>query len=453
MILNQFCNMQDDVDELLYNPFVTSIDYHTKPLSISPQETSSIDLSTPSTPSDKSNNLGFNHEEPHDNENNTEASSRDHHPLRSIRLSNGLEDAGVTRPHLTRILGHDRLVDGPSNLVGEGHPDKAAAMTDEKVVIVHEVSPTDSLAGVALKYRINLTELRRANHLWTSDSIHLRKYLYIPLEKTSLPIPPSTANSSSSSSEVAASVPPTPEDPKSSVTNTIPSSTLRRVPASELSFFPPSRPLTSSSTLSPPAPSNLSASNNQTSRIRHTPSPAPSLNSILTALPIAPSTRDMIIARLSLDSLSMSYNDRDRSSYMNGYEGHELADVQARVSSRHSLDEDRQRYFPGTGPKQTTRRQINHPLSNRVGNAAATTNGKVGAERLGPSIHARSFSEGYGVSPSTPSISPTRTIRNVQLEPSPVMQIPIRNNRDVRISGQKKVDISHSILDLNERRI
>ena len=38
----------------------------------------------------------------------------------------------------------------------------------------------DSIAGVALKYGISLADLRRANHLWASDSIHLRKVLYIP---------------------------------------------------------------------------------------------------------------------------------------------------------------------------------------------------------------------------------------------------------------------------------
>ena len=36
---------------------------------------------------------------------------------------------------------------------------------------------------MALRYGISLAELRRVNHLWASDSIHLRKVLYIPLEK------------------------------------------------------------------------------------------------------------------------------------------------------------------------------------------------------------------------------------------------------------------------------
>ena len=112
-----------------------------------------------------------------------------------------------------------------------------------------QVQPKDSLAGVALKYGITLADLRRANQLWTSDSIHLRKILHIPVDKTRqarqlrealidstlAPEPPSpTADSStvSDSEEDAPSI----EDPLLDIGKL----TIRRVPASQLSYFPPS---------------------------------------------------------------------------------------------------------------------------------------------------------------------------------------------------------------------
>ena len=44
-----------------------------------------------------------------------------------------------------------------------------------------QILPTDSLAGVALKYGVTVAQIRKCNKMWASDSIHLRKFLYIPL--------------------------------------------------------------------------------------------------------------------------------------------------------------------------------------------------------------------------------------------------------------------------------
>ncbi|KAJ3989528.1 hypothetical protein F5890DRAFT_1400892 [Lentinula detonsa] len=369
-----------------------------------------------------------------------QASNEGHHPLRSAGLSDGFGDTGITRPHLTRILDSERLVDVPSILDGQEDTDKDRPTEDEKVVIVHQVSPKDSLAGVSLKYRIKLTELRRANHLWASDSIHLRRVLYIPLEKTSLPPSSAIPSFSSSSAEPASpcsSKSPVPEDVKSPMTNTISSSAVRRVPVSELSFFPP--PAKPSKSFSPSSPSHSQASHSRELYARHATSPTPSLNTILTALPIPASTRDTIIARLSLDSPSSSYSERDRESYLNGYEGHELADVPARrESTRHSFEDNRKGYLDGVSRKPSKNRQyltshIRAP-SKRPGLNAVSSNVKVGGEPLGLGGHGRSFSEEYIGPPS----ASTRKVRNIQLEPSPVMQIPIRNHRDNDIPGQKK---------------
>ncbi|KAF9948671.1 hypothetical protein BGZ72_009438 [Mortierella alpina] len=52
-----------------------------------------------------------------------------------------------------------------------------------KRVIIHQVCITDTLAGIALYYGIQVTVLKKCNKLWTNDSIHTRKYLYIPFEE------------------------------------------------------------------------------------------------------------------------------------------------------------------------------------------------------------------------------------------------------------------------------
>lgn len=52
-----------------------------------------------------------------------------------------------------------------------------------KRVIIHQVTTTDTLAGIALNYGIQVSILKKSNKLWTNDSIHTRKYLYIPFEE------------------------------------------------------------------------------------------------------------------------------------------------------------------------------------------------------------------------------------------------------------------------------
>ncbi|WVF72943.1 hypothetical protein IAT40_007761 [Kwoniella sp. CBS 6097] len=52
----------------------------------------------------------------------------------------------------------------------------------EVEVLIHTIKPNQSLAGIALLYGIDLATLRKVNKLWTSDPIHLRTHLYVPLE-------------------------------------------------------------------------------------------------------------------------------------------------------------------------------------------------------------------------------------------------------------------------------
>ncbi|XP_069805921.1 lysM and putative peptidoglycan-binding domain-containing protein 1 isoform X2 [Dendropsophus ebraccatus] len=45
----------------------------------------------------------------------------------------------------------------------------------------HLVQPGDTLQGLALKYGVTMEQIKRANRLYTNDSIFLKKYLSIPV--------------------------------------------------------------------------------------------------------------------------------------------------------------------------------------------------------------------------------------------------------------------------------
>ncbi|BGP16750.1 hypothetical protein JCM10213v2_004753 [Rhodosporidiobolus nylandii] len=57
----------------------------------------------------------------------------------------------------------------------------------EREVIVHRLAKTDSIASVSLQYGITPQNLRTSNRLWSSDTIHLRSELLIPLDLCNLP--------------------------------------------------------------------------------------------------------------------------------------------------------------------------------------------------------------------------------------------------------------------------
>ncbi|KAH7889096.1 hypothetical protein F5I97DRAFT_1925666 [Phlebopus sp. FC_14] len=116
--------------------------------------------------------------------------SSDRHPLRSLsgspvfptRHTSTAAPAGSSReiaegeklPFLTRLA---------SERSGEAaHSGDSGVTNDEpgSDIIVHTVSPTDSFARIAIRYGVSIAALRRANHLWPSDPIHLRTELIIP---------------------------------------------------------------------------------------------------------------------------------------------------------------------------------------------------------------------------------------------------------------------------------
>ncbi|KAK0213135.1 hypothetical protein DFS33DRAFT_1250101 [Desarmillaria ectypa] len=333
------------------------------------------------------------------------------HPLRYSGSAPSPSDANITRPTLTRRINVGSLVDVSVNGSQEDVVESEVEEPDQKVVLVHEVSAKDSLAGVSLKYGISLADLRRSNHLWTSDSIHLRKVLYIPLDKCSRSQDLVTTGELPDLSILNRHATANGHDTNTkhhTIAGKSPSLKLRRVPISQLSFFPPSA--------SKPNPPNRSTkplstiSSRPSIHTRYTSSPPNSLGTLLTALSIPASTRDTIISRLSLDSsTSSSYSDRDREA--EDGERLELDDVPIERRRYASEDGILSHYQMTPRPPYRTTKGI---MSSSPPPSPTRIRGGITTE----SIRSRSYH---------PLLSSTVHVRNVQLEPSPGMQLPIHD--------------------------
>lgn len=242
-----------------------------------------------------------------------------------------------------------------------------------------------------------MSNLRRANQLWTSDSIHLRKVLHIPLTKAAKLKHLEDIHSHRIDIQAAA-------DPFS---NEPSSMNIHRVPASRLSYFPSTSRVNSVNSdddasnfgtfpyhFEPPENGgyrNTVKIPNPSTSI-HQQSVFPNITSLFSAFPQSlPSPREGIISRLSLDS--------------NGTSGTPSSDGQ-----EHEMDELDTSFRPTHAPK---------PLK-----------GSVSAERARrPAQTARNTSSGPHNQQYTAeeefSISSTPVVRTSQLEPSLDMHLPV----------------------------
>lgn len=50
----------------------------------------------------------------------------------------------------------------------------------ETKVFTHNVEPTDTLQGIAVKYSVSVERLKKINKLWSNDSFHVKETLLIP---------------------------------------------------------------------------------------------------------------------------------------------------------------------------------------------------------------------------------------------------------------------------------
>ncbi|GIX94666.1 lysM and putative peptidoglycan-binding domain-containing protein 2 [Caerostris darwini] len=59
---------------------------------------------------------------------------------------------------------------------------------NKKNCISHIVKPGDTLQGLCLQYGVNMEQIKRANKMWTADSLFLRSSLDIPVDKEALTV-------------------------------------------------------------------------------------------------------------------------------------------------------------------------------------------------------------------------------------------------------------------------
>jgi LysM repeat protein len=387
------------------------------------------------------------------------------HPLKSAlarQNDTALYDLGVTRPHLSRIINARTLINDNLPELDSSTIKTPSASDEETEVIVHkasfikpssslffvadpiqcpQVTSKDSLAGVSLRYGISLANLRKANQLWATDSIHIRDVLYIPIEQAFRArefIPESQITSTSESPESGTFIQAQPIHNSSLTEERVESSAAHplipvcKMPSSKLTFFPPSSNKDFESKLNGPFQDvgtslHLSESHKSPARSnsRYIPSPASnSLSSILTAFPIGASTRDEIITRLSFDSVSSSSSDRSRTNSDEDI-GHELDDV-----TKHTSCEDVDEMLMST-PKA-----LHHPLHSQI--LPSQQGSRITSSSSIPkNSHIRSLS-----STSSPRFYVSQAyetaVRTYQMEPSPDMQLPnFKSHTVVHSSGTR----------------
>ncbi|KAH8806839.1 hypothetical protein DL96DRAFT_1629873 [Flagelloscypha sp. PMI_526] len=241
---------------------------------------------------------------------------------------------------------------------------------------------------------MTLADLRRANHMWTNDTIHLRKTLFIPLDKS-----PKARQIYEEQEEASEEE----EDHESQPsTSSISDSGFAHTPRYNPSFSPRS--------LRPPSVHVRAPSS---------PSASPNLSSLFSsAIPIA----DTIISRLSLDGIP---SERRRTSFeQEGANGHELLDV---LPVRPSLDGGLERVQRGD-------KNLGHPRR-----AATTWDAwHATASRTRPSP--------LQASTSSPTDT-ARSIRTNQLEPQPEMLIPSRKSASMRSNASGRSHNTYSAGD------
>ena len=237
-----------------------------------------------------------------------------------------------------------------------------------------------------------MADLRKANQMWPSDSIHLRKFLNVPVNKASklrqldVDAPMETQRTGSSSS--TASLEALPD--------------VRRIPASHLSFFPQG------------TPSDVSLVDTVVTDIQRprmpgqSKSPSPNSSSIFSTLPRAfPIAKDAIMSRLSLDSGGTP--PKEEQEHEMGVVGRHygVSGIPSRVY--------RQRSDAGIG-SGTTSRTTEEGL--REGRWAGSRN--YDAYRIGEEERERA----------------STVVRTSQLEPSPEMLVPVLGQKGEQGSGQ-----------------
>jgi len=260
------------------------------------------------------------------------------------------------------------------------------------------VTTTDSLQGVSLKYGISMADLRKANQMWPSDSIHLRKSLNVPVNKASKlkrlnvdgPKEVQRTNSSSSMGQL----------------EIIPD--IRRIPASHLSFFPQGSPsdVSPANTVvtmarRPRISRQLDSSNGRSLTLSPNTGPSSIFSTLPRAFPIA---KDAIMSRLSLDSGGTPPKEE---------QGHEMGVVGKNAGANDTSS-------GGPGQRRGT-------------GADPRTTGRTGDRDLRGGRQSRTRDYGAYSTEVEERERASTVIRTSQLEPSPEMLVPALGQKRVQL--------------------
>lgn len=90
------------------------------------------------------------------------------------------QSEGMASPSRQAPLGGSGLLQG-SRARSYGSLVQSACSPVRERRLEHPLAPGDTLAGLALKYGVTMEQIKRANRLYTNDSIFLKKTLYIPI--------------------------------------------------------------------------------------------------------------------------------------------------------------------------------------------------------------------------------------------------------------------------------
>ncbi|PFH55018.1 hypothetical protein XA68_11039 [Ophiocordyceps unilateralis] len=94
--------------------------------------------------------------------------------LRAVRTASILESHDGVNGGLDTTGRHKRRSSDDSS--------QTNPQTEDSLVYIHHVQPEDTYAGLVLRYRCREDVFRRANRLWSGDSIQTRKWLALPID-------------------------------------------------------------------------------------------------------------------------------------------------------------------------------------------------------------------------------------------------------------------------------
>ena len=268
------------------------------------------------------------------------------------------------------------------------------------------MATTDSLQGVSLKYGISMADLRKANQMWPSDSIHLRNFLNVPVNKAS--------KLRQFNADATAEVQKAGSPSSTALLEATPD--IRRIPISHLSFFPQGSlsdvPSVDTTSITNPRPPRTPGQSNSGGSVLSSTSTGSNSSSIFSTLPRAfPIAKDAIMSRLSLDFDSGGTPPKEE-------QGHEMGVVG--------------RDYGATGVHSTVSRQRRDAgIESRTTNDASDRGLR---EREGIWTGSRNYNAYRTGEEERERVS--TVIRTSQLEPSPEMLVPVLGQK--RAKGERR---------------